>query len=184
MLQIENGSFDRQAHFRHDKSRGIPKLLLNIAKEVYNNGGIIKIGRYDEGFRGIGHDAKPIVPWMLQAALEQEVYIERLKDPLPYSAFFSDGGLTNVAANRSGSDEDEQSWIFGILPQDFKAVTELQGRRVQVPECLLCGKICETTTELEHHREKNFEHLQRIGKNVNGEDMEDGWGDHPLNPWA
>ncbi|KPI42718.1 uncharacterized protein AB675_2153 [Cyphellophora attinorum] len=174
---------DWEKHFRLDRKHGILDLLLAIVREVACKGGEVFVGRaftyldeqrYGNGWEPLeSHDDDPVVPWLVQAALREGVFITRLMDPLlnrpmtweelrvrvedrvPVPDVQYQDPLQRPFTYEELLDENPatpSAMTFGLLESDIKDVRELTGRRQMVPQCNIdCQRTFGSMQDFENH---------------------------------
>ena len=133
---------------KRDKMLGIGRLLTQLVLAVHERGGEVKVGR--EVFflcDKFSHDDEPLVPWLLQVALERGIVVERLLD-----LHWRDRHEGNRHAHTiRRSSPAVPNLVYGVDEDDIKAVDGLTGRRETIPECRCCRTIFDTKAALESH---------------------------------
>jgi hypothetical protein len=210
---------DWQELFDADRENRIPRLMLDVVREVARQGGEITVGRAflhmdgDSEIRGWkpiqSHDDDPIIPWLLQSALREGIFVTRAADP-PLRETMSSAELKDLLRDRIPDSDlleyqfcgpityeelaDDGSVVpqpttFGILESDIKDATELSGRRPMFLECRGCGcpfvdrgSLVEHLDKYTYHRTSTAEvEASRLRKEAHGNGPA-GWAEEDVAP--
>jgi hypothetical protein len=201
---------DWEKAFELDRNQGIHQLLLAIVREVARKGGEVIVGRAftyldenmycstDEPLES--HDADPVVPWLLQAALQEGIFATRLTDPPLHRQMAWEGLRVRIEDRMPDPDGPVQRPLtyeelpdkisatpsaitFGLLESDIKDVRELTGQREMVPQCNTdCQRTLGSMKDLENHLRKFPDHRisskeAQEAKAARLREMNEAWGD-------